>query len=114
MRVADSWWSRDAAPRRVLIAVALVLIVFVAVGALTIPYAVAGVPARRRVRGAATGRVLRTRSHRPLVCRLRDAGDAQRHRTRLRARPDPRQRPRFDAAAARRGDARRLRRQCEP
>jgi two-component system, OmpR family, phosphate regulon sensor histidine kinase PhoR len=39
----DSWWGRDAAPRRALTAAALVLVVLVAVGALSLAYALAGV-----------------------------------------------------------------------
>lgn len=41
-RDPDSWWDRLAAPRRVLIAAALVLLVFVAAGMLSFIYALAG------------------------------------------------------------------------
>jgi two-component system, OmpR family, phosphate regulon sensor histidine kinase PhoR len=41
MRRADSWWGREAAPRRALVAAALMLVVLVAVGALGFAYALA-------------------------------------------------------------------------
>jgi two-component system phosphate regulon sensor histidine kinase PhoR len=43
MRRADSWWGREAAPRRALIAAALMLVVLVGVGALGFAYALAAV-----------------------------------------------------------------------
>ena len=43
MRRADSWWGREAAPRRALVAAALVLVVLVATGALGFAYALAAV-----------------------------------------------------------------------
>jgi two-component system phosphate regulon sensor histidine kinase PhoR len=41
MRSPESWWGRDAAPRRALLAAALVLVVLVATGALHAAYALA-------------------------------------------------------------------------
>jgi len=41
MRRAGSWWGREAAPRRALVAAALVLIALVAAGALGLAYALA-------------------------------------------------------------------------
>jgi two-component system phosphate regulon sensor histidine kinase PhoR len=41
MRSPESWWGRDAAPRRALLAAALVLVVLVATGALNVAYALA-------------------------------------------------------------------------
>jgi len=41
MRPADSWWGREAAPRRALVAAALMLIVLVATGVLGFAYALA-------------------------------------------------------------------------
>ena len=43
MRPADSWWGREAAPRRALVAAALMLVVLVATGALGFAYALAAV-----------------------------------------------------------------------
>jgi len=43
MQRADSWWGREAAPRRALVAAALVLVVLVAAGALGFAYALAAV-----------------------------------------------------------------------
>jgi len=43
MRRADSWWGREAAPRRALVATALMLVVLVATGALGFAYAIAAV-----------------------------------------------------------------------
>ena len=43
MRPADSWWGREAAPRRALLAAALVLVALVAAGALGFGYALAAV-----------------------------------------------------------------------
>src|SRR5262249_60708187 len=39
MRHADSWWGREAAPRRALLAAAIMLIVLVATGALAFAHA---------------------------------------------------------------------------
>ena len=41
MRHAGSWWGREAAPRRALVAAALVLVALVAAGALGLAYALA-------------------------------------------------------------------------
>src|SRR5438309_11908886 len=41
MRRAGSWWGREAAPRRALVAAALVLVALVAAGALGLAYALA-------------------------------------------------------------------------
>ncbi len=41
IRPGGSWWGREAAPRRALVAAALVLVALVAVGALGIAYALA-------------------------------------------------------------------------
>src|ERR1700745_4330961 len=43
MRRADSWWGREAAPRRALGAAGLMLVVLVGVGALGFAYAIAAV-----------------------------------------------------------------------
>src|SRR6202011_3618703 len=42
MRHAGSWWGRDAAPRRALVAAAIVLVALVAAGALRVAYALGG------------------------------------------------------------------------
>ena len=42
-RPADSWWGREAAPRRALAAAALMLVALVATGALGLAYALAAV-----------------------------------------------------------------------
>src|ERR1700719_3916361 len=41
MRDPESWWGRDAAPRRALVAAAVVLVALVAAGALGLAYALA-------------------------------------------------------------------------
>jgi two-component system phosphate regulon sensor histidine kinase PhoR len=43
MRNPESWWGRDAAPRRALLAAALVLVALVATGALGVAYALAAI-----------------------------------------------------------------------
>jgi two-component system phosphate regulon sensor histidine kinase PhoR len=43
LRKPDSWWGRDAAPRRALLAAALVLVALVAAGALGLAYALAAI-----------------------------------------------------------------------
>jgi two-component system phosphate regulon sensor histidine kinase PhoR len=61
-RERDSWWDRDAAPRRALAAAALVLVAFVAVGALGIAYALAGLAVVVAAALAGSGRRARTRA----------------------------------------------------
>ena len=70
-------------------------------------------PARRQAARAAAGGILRARAARPLVRGLRDAGAAgDRRRRSLRHSTDDVQRS--QPAAPGRGNARRLRRQCQP
>jgi two-component system, OmpR family, phosphate regulon sensor histidine kinase PhoR len=66
MRNPDSWWGRDAAARRALLAATLVLVAFVAAGALGVAYALAGLAVVIAAALIGNGRRPRAREMSPL------------------------------------------------